>query len=75
MSSGCNCGSGCSCGADCKCGKMYPDLETKTTSTATIITGVAPKNTYAEGSEMSFGAEGGHTCKCGDKCTCDPCTC
>ncbi|KAL6275865.1 hypothetical protein ACE6H2_019466 [Prunus campanulata] len=39
----CSCGSNCSCGSDCKCGKRYPDLEySETTSTQTIIAGVAP---------------------------------
>ncbi|KAK3020244.1 hypothetical protein RJ639_045568 [Escallonia herrerae] len=58
--------------ADSRCG-MYPDIE-KTTTT-TIIGGVAPVKTYYEGTEKSFGAEGGHACKCGSNCTCDPCTC
>ncbi|KAA8549266.1 hypothetical protein F0562_000950 [Nyssa sinensis] len=74
------CGGNCGCGSSCKCGSgcggcgMYPDIE-QTTTTSTIITGVAPMKTYAEGSEKSDGAEGGHACKCGSNCTCDPCTC
>ncbi|XP_059660740.1 metallothionein-like protein 1 [Cornus florida] len=70
----CGCGSDCKCGSGCKCG-MYPDLEVQTAAHATIVTGVAPNKTYAEGSEMSFGAEGGHACKCGKSCTCNPCKC
>ncbi|KAL3537338.1 hypothetical protein ACH5RR_000704 [Cinchona calisaya] len=68
----CNCGSGCSCGSGC--GKMYPDVEKVTT--VTIIEGVAPKMTYSdESAEKSIGTEGGHACKCGSNCKCDPCTC
>ncbi|KAK6142132.1 hypothetical protein DH2020_007000 [Rehmannia glutinosa] len=52
---------------------MYPDVEKITT--VTIIEGVAPVKMYFEGSEKSFGAEGGHGCKCGSSCTCDPCNC
>ncbi|CAL1361303.1 unnamed protein product [Linum trigynum] len=74
------CGGNCGCGSSCKCGNgcngcsMYPDLiETATTSTQTIIAGVAPVNMGFEGSEMNFGAENG--CKCGSNCTCDNCGC
>ncbi|BFG34146.1 hypothetical protein CerSpe_204200 [Prunus speciosa] len=70
----CNCGSNCSCGSDCKCGKKYPDLEySETTSTQTIIAGVAPVKMYYEGSEMSYGAE--NDCKCGSSCSCSSCSC
>ncbi|KAA8543881.1 hypothetical protein F0562_021942 [Nyssa sinensis] len=69
----CGCGSGCKCGSGCGGCGMYPDIETSTT-TATIITGIAPVKSYSEGSE-SFVAEGGHACKCGANCTCDPCKC
>ncbi|PIA60250.1 hypothetical protein AQUCO_00300038v1 [Aquilegia coerulea] len=55
-----------------RCG-MYPDLAEGTTS-RTLLLGVAPAaKAFYEGSEMGVGAEGG--CKCGDKCTCDPCSC
>ncbi|KAB1768084.1 hypothetical protein FKQ75_29920, partial [Klebsiella pneumoniae] len=73
------CGGNCGCGAGCKCGNgcggcgMYPDVEKNTT--ATIIDGVAPTKTFSQGSEMSFVTEGGHACKCGSNCTCDPCNC
>ena len=30
---------------------------------------------YDDGSEGSFVAEGGHACKCGANCKCDPCNC
>ncbi|PQQ11681.1 metallothionein-like protein type 2 [Prunus yedoensis var. nudiflora] len=70
----CSCGSNCSCGSDCKCGKKYPDLEySETTSTQTIIAGVAPVKMNYEGSEMSYGAENG--CKCGSNCSCSSCGC
>ncbi|KAK2986099.1 hypothetical protein RJ640_003754 [Escallonia rubra] len=58
----CGCGSGCKCGSGCGGCGMYPDIEK--TTTATIIGGVAPVKTYYEGTEKSFGAEGGHACKC-----------
>ncbi|KAF7145317.1 hypothetical protein RHSIM_Rhsim04G0157100 [Rhododendron simsii] len=70
------CGGNCGCGSDCKCGsgcggcKMYPDSEQ--TTTQTLIVGVAPHKTYFEGFEMGAENDG---CKCGAKCTCDPCTC
>ncbi|KAL5750238.1 hypothetical protein ACOSP7_024841 [Xanthoceras sorbifolium] len=70
----CGCGSGCKCGTGCSGCGMYPDLGfSETTTTQTIIAGVAPVKMFYEGSEMSFGAENG--CKCGSNCTCDPCTC
>ncbi|TXG74067.1 hypothetical protein EZV62_002646 [Acer yangbiense] len=55
---------------------MYPDLGSSeaTSTTQTMIAGVAPVKMFYEGSEMSFGAENGG-CKCGSSCTCDPCTC
>ncbi|KAJ6984400.1 hypothetical protein NC653_022612 [Populus alba x Populus x berolinensis] len=53
---------------------MYPDLSfSETTTSQTIIAGVAPVRMFYESSEMSFGAENG--CKCGSNCTCDPCSC
>ncbi|KAJ8558486.1 hypothetical protein K7X08_034015 [Anisodus acutangulus] len=69
----CGCGSGCSCGNGGGCG-MYPDLEKSTT--LIIIEGVAPmKNkAMAEGSSEKA-TEGGHGCKCGSSCSCDPCNC
>ncbi|WOG87489.1 hypothetical protein DCAR_0206717 [Daucus carota subsp. sativus] len=73
------CGGNCGCGAGCKCGNgcggcgMYPDVEKNTN--ATIIEGVAPTNTFSQGSEVIFAAEGGHACKCGSNCTCNPCKC
>ncbi|KAF4377542.1 hypothetical protein F8388_025033 [Cannabis sativa] len=71
----CGCGSGCKCGSGCGGCKMYPDFGymEKTTTSETLITGVAPAKLQLEGSEMSEVAENG--CKCGDNCKCDPCTC
>ncbi|BBH04806.1 metallothionein 2B [Prunus dulcis] len=52
----------------------YPDLSySETTSTETIIAGVAPVKMYYEGSEMSYGAE--NDCKCGANCSCSSCGC
>ncbi|CAN0854156.1 Metallothionein-like protein type 2 [Linum grandiflorum] len=52
---------------------MYPDLaEASTTSTQTMIVGVAPVAGF-EMPEMSFGAE--NDCKCGSNCTCTNCGC
>nr|AAB61212.1 metallothionein [Mesembryanthemum crystallinum]AAC27531.1 metallothionein [Mesembryanthemum crystallinum] len=76
------CGGNCGCGSACKCGngcggcKMYPDMaENGASSTATLVTGVAPKISYFDnGSEMGVGAEN-DGCKCGSDCKCDPCTC
>nr|AAY84148.1 metallothionein [Catharanthus roseus] len=71
----CSCGGSCNCGSGCSCGsKKYQDLETSATTTI-IIEGVAPKKMDFEESEKSFGAEGGHGCKCGSNCNCDPCNC
>ncbi|XP_068642304.1 metallothionein-like protein type 2 [Aristolochia californica] len=71
----CGCGSGCTCGSGCGGCKMYPGLaESATTTTETLIMGVAPQKLhFAEGSEMGVASENG--CKCGDNCTCDPCNC
>ncbi|XP_073290648.1 metallothionein-like protein type 2 [Primulina huaijiensis] len=68
----CSCGSGCKCGSGCSCG-MYPDVEKTTTST--FIEGVTSVKMFFEGSEKSFGAEGGNACKCGFNCSCNPCKC
>ncbi|KAG5242975.1 metallothionein protein [Salix suchowensis] len=58
----CGCGSACKCGSGCGGCKMYPDLSSaETITTETLVLG------------MVMGAENG--CKCGDNCTCDPCTC
>ncbi|XP_068337358.1 metallothionein-like protein type 2 [Pyrus communis] len=73
MSCNCSCGSDCKCGSGCKCG-MYPDLSySETTSTETIIAGVAPVQMFPEGSEMSYGTE--NDCKCGSNCSCSSCGC
>ncbi|XP_050140983.1 metallothionein-like protein type 2 [Malus sylvestris] len=73
MSCNCSCGSDCKCGSGCKCG-MYPDLSySETTSTETIIAGVAPVKMFSEGSEMSYGAENDY--KCGSSCSCSSCGC
>ncbi|XAR50930.1 hypothetical protein NMG60_11005398 [Bertholletia excelsa] len=75
------CGGNCGCGSDCKCGsgcggcKMYPDMfYSETTTTETILFGVAPQKTYYEGSEMGAEAEDG-ACNCGDNWNCNPCKC
>ncbi|CAL1399107.1 unnamed protein product [Linum trigynum] len=71
----CGCGSGCKCGTSCSGCKMYPDVSYAETTAAagTVILGVAPAKASFE-SGAGFAAENGG-CKCGDKCTCDPCTC
>ncbi|PPD73644.1 hypothetical protein GOBAR_AA38593 [Gossypium barbadense] len=80
MSSGCNCGSSCSCGlaaiAVRTARKMNLNLgySEKTTSTQTIISGVAPVKMTFEGPEMGT-TESGHGCSCGSSCKCNPCTC
>ncbi|KAJ0021427.1 metallothionein-like protein type 2 [Pistacia vera] len=73
------CGGNCGCGAGCKCGSgcggcgMYPDLSfSETTTTETLIVGVAPVKMFSEGSEMNYGAE---NCGCGANCSCNPCKC
>nr|ACF10397.1 type 2 metallothionein [Solanum nigrum] len=70
----CGCGSGCKCGSGCGGCGMYPDLES--TTTFTIIEGVAPMMNYGkvEGGPKNA-TEGGNGCKCGSNCTCDPCNC
>ncbi|KAB1215645.1 Metallothionein-like protein type 2 [Morella rubra] len=72
---GCGCGSGCKCAGNSTVCGMYPDLQgySETTTTVTIVAGVAPVKTSPEGSEMSSGAENG--CKCGSNCSCNPCNC
>ncbi|CAB4314918.1 unnamed protein product [Prunus armeniaca] len=74
------CGGKCGCGAGCKCGSgcggcgMYPDVSMEqSTTTETLIMGVAPQTSHFEASEMGVVAENG--CKCGDNCTCNPCKC
>ncbi|CAK9184205.1 unnamed protein product [Ilex paraguariensis] len=70
----CACGSACKCGSGCGGSKMYPDMSyAESTTTETLIVGVAPQKIYSEGSEMGVSAENG--CKCGANCTCDPCNC
>ncbi|KDP34499.1 hypothetical protein JCGZ_11049 [Jatropha curcas] len=74
------CGGNCGCGSGCMCSGcgggygMYPDIA-ESTRTETLIAGVAPSKKLNESSEMSIGAEGGHGCKCGSNCSCDPCNC
>ncbi|TYG39075.1 hypothetical protein ES288_D13G274800v1 [Gossypium darwinii] len=79
MSSGCNCGSSCSCGSGCNCGEncsmnLNLGYSEKTTSTQTMISGVAPVKMTFEGPEMGT-TESGHGCSCGSSCKCNPCTC
>ncbi|XP_030537600.1 metallothionein-like protein 1 [Rhodamnia argentea] len=74
-----SCGGTCGCGPSCNCDsgcKRNPGLGlSETTTTAqTVIAGVAPVKTNP--SEMpETSTEGGHGCKCGSNCTCDPCNC
>ncbi|MBA0574590.1 hypothetical protein Golob_001780 [Gossypium lobatum] len=50
MSSGCNCGSSCSCGDNCSCSRnLNLGYSEKTTSTQTIISGVAPVKMSEDG--------------------------
>ncbi|KAL1200537.1 Metallothionein-like protein type 2, MT2-22 [Cardamine amara subsp. amara] len=74
------CGGNCGCGSACKCGngcggcKMYPDVETSTT-TETLVLGVAPAvSSQHEASGETIVAEN-DACKCGSDCKCNPCTC
>ncbi|KAJ6837039.1 metallothionein-like protein type 2 [Iris pallida] len=70
----CGCGSACKCGSGCGGCKMYADIEETTSSSVTMILGVAPQKGGVEGFEMAEGAaENG--CKCGANCTCNPCNC
>lgn len=69
--------SGCWCNFCfwCSC-KMYPDMSyTESTTTETLIMGVAPVKAQFEGAEMGVAAAENGGCKCGSNCTCDPCTC
>ncbi|CAL9190788.1 unnamed protein product [Musa hybrid cultivar] len=73
-----SCGGNCTCGSSCNCGggcKMYPDLEEKKTTMATVILGVAPENGHFEGFQMTTGSTENGGCKCGGGCNCDPCNC
>ncbi|EEF30056.1 metallothionein-like protein type 2 [Ricinus communis] len=72
----CGCGSGCKCGNGCGGCKMYPDMSfSEKTTTETLVLGVGAEKAHFEGGEMGVvGAEEGG-CKCGDNCTCNPCTC
>ncbi|KAK4270321.1 hypothetical protein QN277_023369 [Acacia crassicarpa] len=72
-SGNCGCGSGCQCGSGCGGCKMYPDMSyTETTTTETLVMGVAPENNHFDGA-VGEAAENG--CKCGPNCTCNPCNC
>ncbi|XP_047054761.1 metallothionein-like protein 2A [Lolium rigidum] len=71
----CGCGSGCKCGNGCGGCKMYPELDEGVTTSQTLIIGVAPSSKASfEDAAAATGAENGG-CKCGDNCTCNPCTC
>ncbi|XP_057540961.1 metallothionein-like protein type 2 [Amaranthus tricolor] len=70
----CGCGSNCGCGNGCGGCKMFPDFDEKVQNATVLVSGVAPKISYVEGSEMGVAAENGG-CPCGDNCKCDPCTC
>ncbi|PWA35648.1 metallothionein-like protein type 2 [Artemisia annua] len=72
----CGCGSACKCQTSCSGCKMSPDFTENTTTTTTTVTGLGPNKSH-EGSEMgaSTSENDDDGCKCGDKCTCDPCTC
>ncbi|XP_019199340.1 PREDICTED: metallothionein-like protein type 2 [Ipomoea nil] len=71
----CNCGSSCSCGSSCNCRGFGIDADVeKPSSVSSLIQGVAPmKNSFEGGAEKA--TEGGHACKCGDNCKCNPCNC
>ncbi|PKA56398.1 Metallothionein-like protein 4A [Apostasia shenzhenica] len=72
----CGCGSGCQCGSSCSGCKMYPDFSEETFTTGqTMVLGVAPPKRGVAGFEMAVAGVENGGCKCGDNCTCDPCTC
>jgi len=53
---------------------MYPDLSyTESTTTETLVMGVASAKPQFEGA-AEMGAEN-DGCKCGPNCNCNPCTC
>lgn len=55
--------------------KMYPEMMAEeATSSQTLVMGVAPPATKSGFEAAAAGAENGG-CKCGDNCTCNPCTC
>ncbi|OAY84761.1 metallothionein-like protein 2A [Ananas comosus] len=71
----CGCGSGCSCGSSGGC-KMYPEMAEKSTTSETVILGVAPEKGKFEGLEkVSETTEGSCSCSCGSSCRCNPCRC
>ncbi|KAK7293053.1 hypothetical protein RJT34_15914 [Clitoria ternatea] len=73
----CGCGSGCKCGNGCGGCKMYPDLSysEQTTTSKTMIMGVAPAKPQFEGAEMGVVGAENDGCKCGPNCSCNPCNC
>ncbi|XP_065867378.1 metallothionein-like protein type 2 [Euphorbia lathyris] len=73
----CGCGSGWKCGSSCGGCKMYPDMSfSEKTTSETLVLGVGPvKEQQFEGGEIGVAAAENGGCKCGDKCTCDPCNC
>ncbi len=48
-------------------------METKETK-ETVVLGFGPAKIHFDGAEMSVASKE-EGCKCGDKCTCDPCNC
>lgn len=70
----CGCGSSCSCGSGCGGCRKLTDLgEERSSTSQTMIMGVAPQKGHFEELETAAGSENG--CKCGSNCTCDPCNC
>lgn len=47
--------------------------EERSSTSQTMIMGVAPQKGHFEELETAAGSENG--CKCGSNCTCDPCNC